>query len=148
LHPDPAWAIVKLFDRRKERTEPTAERAAAELVQLPGRRALILVRPERFRGLQGVSLIPLEDGRAFLALDDNGGLAELEVALLDKSELPDTSPVERDQLRDIRGQLKAWRHAGIKFVTESIIVAQLRRAEGRQPRALGRLKVGRDPGAA
>ncbi len=148
VHPDPAWAVVKLHDRYRDRTKQRAAKPDAELVQLPGRRALIVVRPDLFRGLHGVSLIPLQDGRAFLALAGSGGLAELEVALLDKAEKAEASYTERQQLRAIRSQIKSWRQSGIKFETRSIIVALLSPAEGRQPGPLGELRTGREHGAA
>ena len=55
-------------------------------MQLPGQRALILVQPEAFRRLKGVSIIPLADGRGFLALEANRGVADLELAVLDRLE--------------------------------------------------------------
>src|SRR5262245_49362944 len=64
---DLAWALVKLFDRaRKAAVSRRVE--VAGLFQIPDHRALILVQPAHFRNLAGVSLIPLADGRAFLAL--------------------------------------------------------------------------------
>ena len=59
-------------------------------MQLPGKRALILVKPDVFAGLNGVSVIPLSDGRGFLALDVGRGLADLEVAVVDR--LDDARP--------------------------------------------------------
>lgn len=144
LHSDPAWAIVNLFERYRDRPTLRGPKPDCDLVQLPGRRALIVVRPEPFRGLDGVSLIPLQDGRAFLALQGDGGLAQLEVALADRSEEPGLTASERKQLRGIRDRVKSWRRSGIRFESRSIIVAQLAPAEGRAPGPLGELKTGRD----
>jgi hypothetical protein len=44
IHPDPAWAIVKLHEQASRRRRPIA---LAELVQLPERRALVLVNAGR-----------------------------------------------------------------------------------------------------
>jgi hypothetical protein len=140
LHPDPAWAVVKLFERFRVRTKRASEQPVAELVQLPGRRALIVVRPELFRGLAGVSLIPLQDGRAFLAFEGRGGLADLEVALLDKSERPETPPADRGHLLAIRARIKTWRQSGIRFQTRSIIVAERGPSSDVQPRPLSEIR--------
>jgi len=99
LHDDPAWAIVGLHERRGTLKRPSRSvKAAAELVQLPGRRALILVRPEALRSVAGVSVVPLSDGRAFIALDAGSSAADLEVAVLDRLDAPGVSGEERAQL--------------------------------------------------
>ena len=88
LNEDPAWAIVGLFERRgavPHKARLTS--AVAELVQLPGRRALILVRPDLLRFVPGVSVVPLSDGRAFIALEAGGGVADLELAVIDRLEI-------------------------------------------------------------
>ena len=68
LHPDPAWAVVRLvesrFRDRKVPRQSSAPPAIAELVHLPGKRGLIVVQTTVFRRLQGISTIPLADGRA------------------------------------------------------------------------------------
>ena len=53
-------------------------------MQLPGKRALILVPPDVFDGLDGVSVIRLSDGRGFLALQPGKGYADLELAVVDR----------------------------------------------------------------
>lgn len=141
LHPDPAWAIVRLYERARRAAAPPASEPV-ELVQLPGRRALILVRPEGFGGLPGVSLIPLQDGRAFLALEAGRGLADLELALLDRSEDARATPRERANLAAVRARIKAWRQEGVRFETRSIIMAQRGRAEARRTGPLSELKTG------
>ena len=118
-----------------------AKRASAKrievagLVQLPGNRALIVVRPEFFSGLKGVSLIPLADGRAFLALDHAKGVADLELAVIDRLDAAGLAPAERSALMHIRTLLKKWRQEGIRFESRSIIVAQ-RPKSARRGRAL------------
>lgn len=134
LHSDPAWAVVKLFERaRRSRLAGAADRPVAELVQLPGRRALIVVQPDLFRSLPGISPIPLQDGRAFLALKSGAGLAHLEIAVLDRLENPATSPAERAQLGEVRTILKRWRLDGLNFETRSIIVAERAPAGDQHP---------------
>src|SRR5262245_40096958 len=82
---DLAWAIVKLHERttKSRRSRPPQ---IADLVQLPGQRALILVQPEYFQSLAGVSIIPLADGRGFLALEAGRGVSDLELAVIDRLE--------------------------------------------------------------
>ena len=82
----------------RKKKKARSVKAAAELVQLPGRRALILVRPEALRSVAGVSVVPLSDGRAFIALDAGSSAADLEVAVLDRLDAPGVSGEERAQL--------------------------------------------------
>ena len=121
LHPDPAWAVVKLFERARQReANHSAARPPAALVQLPGRRALIVVRPELFRHVRGVQLIPLQDGRAFLALDPGRGFADLEIAVLDR--LESAREAEHEGLTTVQAALKRWRRKGLHFKIRSIIL--------------------------
>ncbi len=129
VHQDTGWAIVQLVEgrltdgARESRTRALAP--LAELVHLPGGRALIVVQPRLFTGLRGVSTILLADGRAFLALDHQGGIADLELAILDLlEELPARSR-ERAQLIQVRNLVRTWRRgSGLVFRTKSIIVAE------------------------
>lgn len=131
---DLARALVKLHER-STKTSNARRTALADLVQLPGNRALILVRPDYFDKLKGVSLIPLADGRAFLALEPTKGVADLELAVLDRLEAPSVGPVERDALGQLRALLQQWRRDGIVFESRSIVVAK--RKQG--PRSSGLL---------
>ena len=140
--PDLAWAVVKLYER-SSRAAKRKSTAVADLVQLHGNRALILVKPEPFTRLKGVSIIPLADGRGFLALESNRGVADLELAVIDRLEVPGISNIERDALNHLRALLKQWRQEGIEFESRAIIVArrtsykpapglaELRQAKGR-----------------
>jgi hypothetical protein len=122
LDPDPAWAVVKLFERAERKAGPLPK--LADLAHLPGRRALILVRPEAFHALPGVSIIPLADGRGFLALEPGRGLADLEVSVMDRLEMPSLSAHERDALSELRQRLRTWRQQGLRFESRSILVAE------------------------
>lgn len=129
IHPDLGWAIVQLVERTLSGTGHEQEREAkvrlAELVHLPGRRALIVVQPAAFAGLRGVFTIPLAGGRAFLAFDGSGGIADLGIAILDRiDELPPRSE-QRKQLREVRDSVRQWRRqSGLVFRTPHIIVAE------------------------
>ena len=128
VHRDPGWAIVQLVEpilhSGEHRRQQRPHRAPAELVHLPGGRALIVVEPRVFKGLHGVSTIPLADGGAFLALD-NGGLADLEVAIIDRLEATPMKTMEHDQLMEVRNIVREWRRdTTLAFRTKSIIVAE------------------------
>ena len=126
---DLARALVKLHER-STKTSNARRIDLAGLVQLPGDRALILVRPEHFDKLKGVSLIPLADGRAFLALEPTKGVADLELAVLDRLEAPAVGTVERDALAQLRALLQQWRKEGVAFESRSIVIAK-RQGAGR-----------------
>jgi hypothetical protein len=144
---DLAWAVVKLFERSTKTSRNRQERLA-DLVQLPGQRALILVKPEPFQNLKGISIIPLADGRGFLALDPGRGVADLELSVIDRLEVSTIAASEREALQHMRGKLKQWRQDGIEFESRSIIVAR-RHGSAARGRALSPIRsVPRDPDVA
>ena len=118
---DLAWAIVKLHERATRGR--VAQVQVAQLVRFPGNRALILVNPDLFGKVPGISLIPLADGRAFLALDHGKGVTDLELTVVDHLEDPAIDARQRDALKRLRTLLKQWRQEGIQFEPRSIIVA-------------------------
>ena len=129
IHRDLGWAIVRLVEPilsdGGQRRRPPGPAPLAELVHLPGRRALNVVQPEVFTPLRGVSHIQLADGRAFLAFDRAGGLADLEVAILDPLELVPPKSAERGPLLQLRDIVRGWRRdPGLAFRAKSIIVAE------------------------
>ena len=139
LHDDLAWAIVGLFESRG--VQPRKARlttAVAELVQLPGRRALILVRPDLLRSVPGISVVPLSDGRAFIALESGGGVADLELAVLDRLDSTGVSVLERSQLLEFRQVIRDWRKQGLKFQPRSILVVE-RQSVAQPARPLSKL---------
>jgi hypothetical protein len=121
LHADPAWAIVKLHEKADRRQRKPI--ALAELVQLPQRRALILVNAEALKQLPGVAIIPLSDGRGFLALDAGKGVADLELAVIDRLDTRGVQKAEREALQALRERLREWRQQGVRFEARTIIVA-------------------------
>jgi hypothetical protein len=121
LHPDPAWAIVKLAEQAKRRHKPVP---LAELMQLPHHRALILVNAEVLKQLPGVAIIPLQDGRGLLALEPNKGVADLELAVIDRLDAIGVKKSEREALDALRARLREWRREGVRFESRAIIVAE------------------------
>lgn len=133
IHPDPAWAIVSLFERQHDRRAraPETSRADVELVSIGQRRALIVVSQEPFGSLQGVSAIPMGAGRAFLALESGKGMADLELAVVDRLEERGLPDAERNGLTSLRDHLRTWRHdKALTCATRSIIVVERARAAG------------------
>jgi hypothetical protein len=122
---DMGWAIVKMHDRATRTRKPDFD--VAQLVRFPGDRALIQVRAELFSEMRGVSLIPLSDGRAFLALESGKGVADLELVVLDRLEGKRVPAAERAALVRLRQLLKQWRQEGIHFESRTIIVARGRK---------------------
>jgi hypothetical protein len=142
VHQDPAWAIVQLVEsmfRTHGAPRPSkVPTAIAELVHLPGKRGLIVVQPKVLARLRGVSTIPLADGRAFLAFDSAAGLADLEVALLDRLEATATSSADHARLRQVLEAVRGWRRdRNLVFRTKSIIVMES--AARAEQGSLGRL---------
>jgi hypothetical protein len=122
-----------LFERAQRRAA-SAPLRSADLVQLPGKRALILVRPDAFAGLEGVSVIPLSDGRGFLALESGRGLADLEVAVVDRLDQAGLPATQRTALTEVRQLLRDWRQQGLRFESRSILVVE--QSVGQRARAL------------
>ena len=122
---DIGWAIVKLHERATKARGGQCE--VAQLVRFPGDRALIMVRATLFKDMPGVSLIPLSDGRAFLALEHGKGVADLELFVLDRLDDKTVDATERTALNKLRQLLKQWRQEGVRFESRSIVVAHRRK---------------------
>jgi hypothetical protein len=120
LHADPAWAIVKLHEQASRRRRPVE---LAELVRLPEGRALILVNEHALSHIPGVAVIPMSDGRGLLALEPGRGVADLEIAVIDRLEAPRLNTAEREALMALRDRLREWRQQGVHFESRAIIVA-------------------------
>jgi hypothetical protein len=127
-HQDLGWAIVDVVEQSgpRGRTRPAAAQPA-ELVEVGGGQALIVVAPDLVHFLPGVRMIPLSDTRAFLALEPGRGLADLEVAVLDrvKSLAPGR---ERRAAQQLARQLAEWRRSSqLAFESRSILLVTQRR---------------------
>jgi hypothetical protein len=144
VHRDLGWAIMALLD--KQTPEPASRRGLrraepdVELVTVADRRALIVVNREHIRHLPGVNLIPLRGNRAFVALDIDRGMSDLELAVTDRLDEPAVDPNEARALEDLRSQLTAWRRDHeLKFHRRAIIVVERRtKANGNGRRGLAR----------
>jgi hypothetical protein len=129
IHPDVAWAIVKVVEPLMKRTsakdQHEEDAKLAELARLPGNRALIVVFEALVRNLPGVSAIPLADGRAFLAFDDDAGIASFELAILDRAEALPARSNERTSMEQLRDTVRVWRQdPELKFSSKAIILVE------------------------
>lgn len=137
IHRDPAWAIVSLYERqtKNERRSPPKARSAVELAQLSSDRALIVVDPQLIPSVPGVSVVPVAAGRAFLAFGEGRGLADLEVAVLDRLQAGNGNVAVRKELTALHRQIRTWRRSRrLRFSTRSIIIVE-RADPRRRPRA-------------
>jgi hypothetical protein len=129
IHPDPAWAIVSLYEKVATKTPrqipSPPPRPAIELAQLSARSSLIVVDPRALRSAPGMSIVPVASGRAFLAFDEGRGLADLELAILEQLRDPRTASATRKELRGLQRQVRDWRRGrGFRFSKRSIILVE------------------------
>jgi hypothetical protein len=127
IHPDPAWAIVRLSERvaktRHHATSPS--QPAIELAQLSRRSALIVVDPRALRSAPGMSVVPVASGRAFLAFDEGRGLADLELAISEQLRDSKATAAARKELKALQRQVSDWRRGrGYRFSKRSIILVE------------------------
>lgn len=122
LHPDLAWAIVRLFERRSRRADNSGPAPDSELVRVGGRRSLIVVNRQVVKHLRGVNVIPLHGTRAFLALEPGRGMSDLELAVLDRLSEPTIDARERRALGGLRAQMRKWRHDRRLHIHERAII--------------------------
>jgi hypothetical protein len=127
VHRDLGWAIVKLLDKAPPSATPRGEdtQPDVELVTVADRRSLIVVNSEVIRNLPGVNIIPLSGNRAFLALDIDRGMSDLELAVSDRLGDPAIERREKRALAGLRANLTTWRRDhGLHFHTRAIIVVE------------------------
>lgn len=135
INPDLAWAIVTLFEKAPRRipAQESNGQPDAELVKIAERRSLIVVNRAAFKSFPGVNIVPLDATRAFLTLEPGHGMADLELAIIDRLENGSIAARERKALGALRAQLSAWRHdRALAFHSRAIIVVERTPARGRR----------------
>jgi hypothetical protein len=136
VHRDLGWAIMTLLDNeeagpRPVRTERILAEPDVELVTIGDRRALIVVNREIIRHLPGVNIIPFRGNRAFVALDIDRGMSDLELAVTDRLADASLEPREARALGDLRAHLTSWRRDhDLKILRRAIIVVERRAKTG------------------
>jgi hypothetical protein len=143
IHRDLGWAILKLLDKEPRRvsTRDDGSQPDVELVTVADRRSLIVVNREVIKNLPGVNIIPFSGNRAFLALDIDRGMSDLELAVSDRLGEATVERVERRALTALRARLTTWRRDhGLQFHTRAIIVVErrLKKSSERDTRAAAR----------
>ncbi len=87
-----------------------------------GNGAVIVVPPHRaLADINGVELVPLADGRALIALDDDMTAADFELAIRDAIDAPDVEDAAREVLAGIADILRRARASG-RVTTRRIMV--------------------------
>jgi hypothetical protein len=133
VHRDLGWAIVKLLQHDAAAAKPptVAPQPDVELVAVTERQYLIVVNYEVIRHLPGVNIVPLGGNRAFLALDVDRGMSDLELAVIDRLRHVTLDRRERQALITLRTHLGGWRgDPGLQVRTRAIIVVERRAAKG------------------
>jgi hypothetical protein len=136
LDADLGWAIVRLVEKTGRASRPESRPAPdAELVEVGRGQYLIVVNAAAFHALPGVQMIPLSEARAFLALAPGQGMADLELAVIDRLAYPATPERERRALDRLLLQLRKWRRdRHLIFHARSIIIVSGPRPTARAPR--------------
>jgi hypothetical protein len=143
VHRDVGWAIVKLLDTQAApRSAPKDLPHDVELVTVADRCAMIVVNQEVIRNLPGVNIIPLGGNRAFLALDIDRGLSDLELAASDRLADGAIGRRERQALATLQAQLRTWR-SGVAISYTRDHRRRAPRPEGHRGRTQGRGAPGR-----
>ena len=127
VHRDLAWAIVQLLDGEAQpsRSGGDDKQEDVELVTIAERRSLIVVNREVIASLPGVNIIPLYGNRAFLALDIDRGMSDLELSVVDRLSQPGIDSREREAVTRLRAKLTAWRRdPALQVHTRAIIVLE------------------------
>jgi hypothetical protein len=123
INADLGWAVVSLVEKstRAQRPRP-ASTEDAQLVEVGNGQSLIVVDSTRFQALPGVRMVPLSGTKAFLALEPGRGMADLELAVLDRIERSSAGD-ERRALEVLRERLRRWRKdRHLRFESRSIII--------------------------
>jgi hypothetical protein len=127
INPDLGRAVVALVDRMHGGSTPIIDEgdAPVTLAHVNDTRALIVIDPTIFREIPGCAVIPLSEGRAFLALDPGRTLADLELSVADMVDDNRLPAGEREALNALRQSLRDWRRDdSLSFHTRSIVLVE------------------------
>jgi hypothetical protein len=126
LHPDPAWAIVSLYDRATGAGQPEPDPVPfVELAKLGGDQSLIVVDPHAYHDLRDAVVLPMSQNRAFLALEAGKTIADLELSIRELIEDPRTDSDQLAKLWRLLDKVRRIRRSRLHRVsTRSIIVVE------------------------
>lgn len=129
INSDLGWAVVSLAEKSARAQRPAPSVDEAHLVEVGGGQSLIVVDSARFQGLPGVRMVPLSTTQAFLALEPGRGMADLELAVLDRIDRLEPGD-ERRPWERLRDRLRRWRRdRHLRFENRSIIIVSRERPE-------------------
>lgn len=127
---DVSRAVVRLVEARaRDNAIPLPPAALATF----GNRAVILVTPAKdVRGLPGIELVPLFNGRALIALDEAVSIADLELKVRDALDDPRLPASARLVLSALAAILRDARQSGrFELRTRRIIILRSKRVTRR-----------------
>lgn len=128
VHSDLGWAIVSLVEKSARAPRARTVAADPQLVEIREGQSLIVVDAARFRDLPGVQTVPISATQAFLAFEPGRGMADLELAIVDRIERLGPGD-ERKAWERLRDRLRRWRRdRRLRFETRSIMLASRERA--------------------
>ena len=123
MNPDVGRAIVAVVGARRDaRPALTTGEPIVDVAKTGRRQSLIVVHPKSFPALPRGSLMQISADRAFIALEPGAGLADLEVAVIDRLAQPRVASAERTGLLTLRRALRNWRTDRRVTVVERAIV--------------------------
>lgn len=142
IHPDLGWAILSLFEREPHprSVRPTAP-FNAQLTTIGTHRSVIVVDRRLVRNLPGVDVVPVDGDRALLAVEPGLGMADIELAVIDRLARRRVGRTERHALEELRARLAHWRlDARLRSRMRAIVVLEdhRRTPRGRTKAADGR----------
>ena len=122
---DVARAIVALVQKAADSSLARGPRPAVSVTKTGRGRGLIIVDPTIVPALPGCHLMHITAHQAFIALEPGAGLADLEVAVLDRLAEPGLAGRQRIALHTLRRAVKRWRkNRRVRVYTRSIIVLE------------------------
>ena len=122
---DVARAIVALVQKAAGSSPGSGRRPAIGVTKTGRGRGLIVVDPTIVPALPGCHLMQITEHQAFIALEPGAGLADLEVAVLDRLAEPGLAAHQRIALHALRRAVRRWRKdRRVRVHTRSIIVLE------------------------
>jgi hypothetical protein len=124
FHPDIGRAIVNVVEEKLGSPQRVSgDTEPAMLARISSRHSLISVDSSLLQALPDIQAVPHQGNRAFLALEPGQGLADLELAVIDRLEDPSVGESELRALSRFRSCLRSWRRdPELTFQIRSIIV--------------------------
>jgi hypothetical protein len=141
IHPDLGWAILTLFEQEPSgQSTPSTAPFNVQLTHIGKNRSVIVVDRRLVRNLPGVDIVPIDGDRALLAVEPGRGMADLELAVIDRLASRGLGRAERRTLEELRARLAHWRlDRRLQSRMRAIVVLEEQRATGpRRGGAAGR----------